>query len=737
MTDNRLLSEETQIPQSFGINVFTTANATPYLIKHGLCPKTLDNPKWVREADVDKVAAAVLDWAIDRGAKFYCHWFQPLGASLLRHGQTAQVQHHLSMFDKDNKLVWSFTGKQLLQGETDGSSFPNGGLRSTDKAAGYLLIDTSSPMFIREDVLYIPAVLVSYYGDSLDEKTPLLRANERLNEEGIRLFNLLGLNTKDQSDLDKLSAIEKDFLNIKKVEQLIGLEQEFFFILKKDYQRRPDLQYCGRTLIGHSAARGQDLSDHYMAPLSYSSPVLACMREIQEEAFKMGIPLRTRHREVAPNQYEFAPLYGNVTTQIDQNLVILQLLEEIPQKYGLVALINEKPFKGINGSGKHNNWSIGTNSGINLFNVNDLNKLVKIYKEKLGKEDINLFPLVISCVLRGLSKHNDLMRLAVASPGNDFRLGDCEAPPAIMSCYLGEDLTNYLKNYMEFIKNKQENFGKTFEELFYTPTVINFDLGISSLPFITIPSEDRNRTSPFPYGGHRFEFRAVGSSQNVSLVNTVLATVIADSFKAFNDKFEAELLANPIATKKQIAEQIVYNTLNESFYVVFNGNNYDKDNQKELVSRGIMDIESTVDAILAYTKKENIELFSKLNILTEKECYARQNVHLNHYTGIVLIEALCLSDLISKYVIPSVNSSKLHDSLQVSELHIILNFLRSKVQEIESTSDIITKARLARILRLETMDEIRNVVDKFEADIPADAWKLATYKEILFLDSHH
>jgi glutamine synthetase len=361
----------------------------------------------------------VLNWAIDNGATVYCHWFQPLGSSGFRHGQTGQVQIQMIEFDKDGKPTWDFKGKNLLRGETDGSSYLNGGLRATHRAGAYLVIDTTSPIFLRGDTIFIPACMISYLGHSLDEKTPLLRASDALSREGTRLLKLLGY-------------------NVKSLQTNIGLEQEFFLIPRAAYNKRPDLQLVGRTIIGRAPARGQELSDHYMAPPSYASPALFCIQELQHTCFKMGIPLRTRHREVAPNQYEIAPLFGYVTTQVDQNLMVMQLLEEIAAKHGLVALLQEKPFQGVNGSGKHNNWSIGTDDGTNLFNVGQLAK-------SSGNPD--LFPIIMSAVVKAVNDNGDLMRLAIASPGNDFRLGACEAPPAIISTYLGEELTKYLESY--------------------------------------------------------------------------------------------------------------------------------------------------------------------------------------------------------------------------------------------------------------------------------------------------
>merc|ERR1712048_668787 len=409
------------------------------------------------------------------------------------------VQNMMLEFNSDGEVKQDFKGKTLVKGETDGSSYPNGGLRGTHCAGGYLAVDTSSPIFLRGDTIFIPSAFVSYYGHALDEKTPLLRANAALNKHGSRLMTKLGL--------DCSSGLRTN----------IGLEQEIFLVPREQYYKRPDLQLTGRTLIGKNAPRGQEMCDHYMAPLSSATAALACMQEIQDECWRMGIPLKTRHREVAPNQFEFAPLYGTNTTQIDQNLWVMQIIEEVAAKHGLAALLQEKPFNDVNGSGKHNNWSIATRDGINFLAPDEV-------MEATGNPEA--FPVIMAAIVAAVDENGDLMRAAIASPGNDFRLGACEAPPAIVSTYLGDDMTSYLEAFMA---------GESSE---YKPGKKTLDLGTREVMPFEVPAEDRNRTSPFPYGGARFEFRAVGSAQNVSLVNTVLNTITAEAFKTFADEIE-------------------------------------------------------------------------------------------------------------------------------------------------------------------------------------------------------
>jgi glutamine synthetase len=607
-----------------------------------------------------------------------------MAASGVRHGQSGQVQNMMLEFGKDGKVKKDFKGKTLVKGETDGSSYPNGGLRGTHHAGGYLAVDTSSPIFLRGDTIFIPSVLVSYYGQALDEKTPLLRANAALNKHGSRLLSKLGL--------DCSSGVVTN----------IGLEQEIFLIPREQYYRRPDLQLVGRTIMGKMPPRGQEMSDHYMAPLSTATGALACMQEIQDECWRMGIPLKTRHREVAPNQFEFAPLYGTNTTQIDQNLMVMQVIEEVAARHNLAALLQEKPFMGINGSGKHNNWSIATRDGVNILDPESLNAA--------SKND-HAFPVVMAALIAAVDEHGDLMRMAISTPGNDFRLGACEAPPAIVSTYLGTDMTDYLTGFMQ---------GSNAH---YAPAKKTLDLGCAEVVPFQVPSEDRNRTSPFPYGGARFEFRAVGSSQNPSMVNTVLNTIAAEKFAQFADRMEAGEDAATIARE----------ALQKHQRVIFNGNNYDPAKQQELTDRGIWRIDSGVEAIGRLTAPKNMALFEKMNVLTKEECMARQDVLHAHYTGTVEMEALVMIDMLNQHIIPAIKNAGVGPLV---ELKAMVPKLKAAVSEIHHADTPMQKAQLARSLRLETMVEMREACDAAEEVCPANLWTLATYKELLFLDSH-
>jgi glutamine synthetase len=423
------------------------------------------------------------------------------------------------------------------------------------------------------------------------------------------------------------------------------------------------------------------------------------MTEVQEACYKMGIPLKTRHREVAPNQYEYAPLFGTATTQIDQNLMVMQVLTEVSMKHGLACLLAEKPFNNVNGSGKHNNWSLGTLCGTNLLNPGQVMK-------KTGNTLI--FPIVMSALIRSIDMHGDLMRMAVAAPGNDFRLGACEAPPAIISTYLGDDITNWLEEFKK---------GNVTE---YVPSTKPLDIGVPSIAPFSVPTEDRNRTSPFPYGGARFEFRAVGSTQNPSIVNTVLATLAADGFRDFADKIEAGAKPADVAAE----------ALNKHWKCIFNGNGYSEEWPVEAVERGVWKIDSGVESMARMEADKNVALFESLNILSREECEARAGIMYDHYSGTVEMEALCMIDMITKQIIPAATSSGFGD---VAALTAAAASVKAKLATMHGTEGY-AKATIARELRLETMMDAREVCDTAETVIPCDQWPMATYKDLMFLD---
>ena len=560
----------------------------------------------------------------------------------------------------------------------------NGGMRATHTAGGYTALDPSSPMFIRNDTLYIPTVFVSFYGKALDEKTPLLRSMEAVSKAGTRLLGLLGYECK---------AVVPN----------IGLEQEFFLVPREAFYKRLDLQLSGRTVMGAQAARGQELSDHYMAPLN---PVaLACMKEMQHECFKMGIPLNTRHREVAPNQYECAPYFGIATAQIDENLMVMELMEEIAAKHGLTCLLHEKPFKGINGSGKHNNFSLGTDAGINLFNGPQLTK-------ESGK--METFPVVMSAVVQAVHNYADLMRMSIAAPGNDFRLGAMEAPPAIISTYLGEALTNFLQE----VKEKGTAPGM------YDPAKTTVNLGVPTIAPFTVPAEDRNRTSPFPYGGHRFEFRAVGSSQNVSMVNTVLCSSMAEAFNNFSDAIE----------KGEAPLTVAQKSLNETWRIIFNGNGYSAEWPVEAEKRGLPNTVSGTEATQALVQGKNLALFESLGVMSNEETKARAEAMHDQYAGMVEIELKCMVDMITRQCVPACKGAGLEGSV-IASLEQGAAELTKALHTMEAADSPYKTAQAARVARLETMESVRKACDAAELLCPEDKWPIASYKSLLFLDS--
>ncbi|KAL1505117.1 hypothetical protein AB1Y20_008876 [Prymnesium parvum] len=700
--------------ESYGKNCFSGAVAKKYLLEAGLSDgmelKVFQETALL-EQHKDTVAKAVMKWAIDNGASIYTHWFQPLSSELVRSGLTGQV--HNAMFRPGpNGVEWVFKGETMIQGETDGSSYNNGGLRRTHTAAAYTVIDPSSPMFIRDDTVYIPTVFVAFTGEALDEKTPLLRSMQAVSREAVKLLGSLG---------HKATSVVPN----------IGLEQEFFLVPREAYFKRPDLQLCGRTVMGKSAPRGQEMCDHYMS--QPNEKALACMREIQHECFKLGIPLQTRHREVAPNQYECAPFFGLATGQIDNNLLVMTISEEVAARHGMAALFAEKPFKGINGSGKHNNWSLGTDTGLNLLNA-------KQVSEKCT--DADAFAVIMAAMIQALDTYGDLMRAATAVPGNDFRLGACEAPPAIVSTYLGKALTDFLDSFKKGEKvepYKAASVERTF---------------CGSVPSAQIPSEDRNRTSPFPYGGHRFEFRAVGSSQNVSMTNTILCSITAHAFAEFNAKIE----------KGEKPADVARAALEKHWRIIFNGNGYGEDWPKEAESRGLWNLPSCVDAVARLADPKNVALFESLKdatgkpVMTKSEMESRVIVLHEQYVNVVEMEALTMIDMIQQHVLPSALLTEkagieMPAKAPISALKSSVADIKSKLEAMhkaapapatdkegaakESVEMQVAKAKamLARELRLETMERARDVCDAIEAIVPANLWTLSTYNDLLFLDA--
>ena len=549
----------------------------------------------------DIVAKAMKEWAIEKGATHYTHIFQPYIVSI-----GAEKHDSFADIPKGGKIENSFSGKDLLMGEPDASSFPSGGLRATCAARGYTAWDVGSPAYVKDGILCIPTAFCAYTGESLDTKTPLLKACDAVSKAGVRFVKMFG-NTE-----------------AKKVRAYVGPEQEYFIVNREKYLERPDLIYAGRTLFGAPAPKGQEMEDQYFGPLK--TKIADFMADVDEQLWKLGITVKTQHNEVAPGQHEIAPIFAPADAALDSNFLVMDVLKSTATKHGLACLLHEKPFAGVNGSGKHNNWSLGTDNGVNLF--------------KPGKEpNKNLqFLLVLACLMEAVKKHSLLLRAAASNTGNDHRLGANEAPPAIISIYMGDQLGEIVDAIVA---------GVPFDKL-PCATVETLDLGVSTLPVLPKDPTDRNRTSPFAFTGNRFEFRMVASSVSIGDANTVMNSMMAESFNKACDALEgAEDFEKAVI-------DYIYKTMKENKDIVFNGNGYSDEWVEEAAKRGLPNVKSIVDAIPAYVEPSTIEMFEKLGVLSARELEARKEIKLEEYAGLINIEARTMIDMASKLYIPSV-----------------------------------------------------------------------------------
>ncbi|CAJ1942294.1 unnamed protein product [Cylindrotheca closterium] len=651
----------------YGKDVFTGKVADEYLKKHGASKELMNSGNWT-VADPDTVANAVFDWAIERGANTYCHLFQPLASNGVRFGMTGQVQSTMMTIDEKNQVAQGFSGKDLVKGVADASYLQTGGLVTSQKANGILAIDTSSPIFCRGDVVFIPAVFVSEDGVALDEKTPLLRSNEALSREAKRLLPLLGLDASNGLDT------------------YLGIEQEFFLVPRDHYYRRPDLQDTGRTLMGKGAAKSQEIANHYLAPLSSATSALACLQEIQDETWSMGIPLKTRHREAGPNQFKLICSRGKSAARIDQNLMVMQVIEEIAAKHGLAALLHEKPFEGIKGSSKNIRWSMKTREGLNLLDPNAV-------LEDCENEDA--FPIIMAAIISGLVEYGDLVRIAMSSPGNELHTGDRK--PTTVSACLGDDLTAGLQGYVnDWIAA-------------YKPSNKVLDLGIGEVLPFEISQANQNNTSLFEYRANGLDFRGLGSGQNISMANTVLNSIVANKFSEFAGRIEAGETPGEVAKK--------------ALKTIFNGDVF--------VSSG--DGHSDLEAIEALSTQKHTSFFEKMRVFSSEELTARQIVLYEHYAGIIEMEALVMVKVILHRVLPAMRALE-HESL--NDMTSSLGSLEEAIQGLQDATSAKEKAALAKELRLGEMVTARSICDQAEGTIPSEHWSLATYKELQSLDSH-
>ena len=663
--------------------------------------KTIATGKTIDASVADVVANAMKDWAIEKGATHYTHWFQPLT------GVTAEKHDSFISPVGPCKVVMEFSGKELIKGESDASSFPSGGLRATFEARGYTAWDPASYAFVKDGSLYIPTAFCSYTGDALDAKTPLLRSMDAISTQGIRLLRLFG-DTKT-----------------KRLTTTVGAEQEYFIVDKKMYDLREDLQFTGRTLFGAPAPKGQELEDHYFGPLK--SRISAYMTDLDEALWTLGINSKTKHNEAAPAQHELAPIFATTNMAVDQNLLIMEYMKKIAEKHGLVCLLHEKPYAGVNGSGKHNNWSISTDSGKNLLDAG-----------KTPAENAK-FLLILAAIIKAVDDYQDLMRISVSHPGNDHRLGANEAPPAIVSIFLGEELDQIIKAIID-----ERAYEGVREGI--------MDLGIPSIPTFRKDTTDRNRTSPFAFTGNKFEFRMVGSSQNIAMPNTVLNTAVAESFRQF-----ADILENAEDFDVAVGK-LLRDTFSAHRRIIFDGNGYSEEWEKEAARRGLLNLRTSVDAFKTFNDEKNVTLFSTHGVMSRVELQSRQEILYENYSKIINIEALTMIDMASRDIIPAVNSyigevantaaSKMSvlpivnctvekDLIEkLSELNATayrcVAELRNADKEATSISDVEKRAEACRDKVIPAMNALRAAVDEMEAMTSSEYWPMPSYRDLMF-----
>ena len=664
--------------------------------------KTIDNGKDLDITVANAVANAMKDWAIEKGATHYTHWFQPMT------GITAEKHDSFISPTADGRIIMEFSGKELIKGEPDASSFPSGGLRATFEARGYTAWDPTSYAFIKDHSLFIPTAFCSYGGEVLDKKTPLLRSMEALSAQAVRILRLFGDSTTKR-------AITTG-----------GPEQEYFLVDKKLYDERPDLIYTGRTLFGARAPKGQELEDHYFGAIK--PRIAAFMQELDEELWKLGVLAKTKHNEVAPAQHELAPIFSTTNVATDHNQLTMETMKNVALRHGLVCLLHEKPFAGVNGSGKHNNWSISTDTGKNLLEPG-----------KLPQENAQ-FLLFLAAVIKGVDEYQDLLRISVASAGNDHRLGANEAPPAIISIFLGDELTAILHAI-----ETGTVYGGTLR--------VNMEIGVNVLPSFTKDTTDRNRTSPFAFTGNKFEFRSLGSQLNIACPNIMLNTIIADELEQFADELEGKEDFNGALNA------LIKRVIKEHKRIIFNGDGYADAWKAEAAKRGLTNLPTTVDALPHYTDEKNVKLFTKHKIYTEVEMQSRQDIILETYAKTINIEALTASDMVKRDILPAVSSyvaelasgvatkKAISDDIPCeAELDIIkrLSGLQDcaykKLAALDNAiigvkevgEDPIEVATYYKDSVITAMTELRAVVDEMETLVSSDYWPYPSYGDLMF-----
>ncbi len=694
------------IPEMYGSLVFNDNVMRSKLPKdmYKALKKTIENGTHLELDVANSVAVAMKEWATENGATHYTHWFQPMT------NVTAEKHDSFISPTGDGQVIMDFSGKELVKGEPDASSFPSGGLRATFEARGYTAWDPTSPAFIKDKTLYIPTAFCSYSGEALDKKTPLLRSMDVLNKEAVRILHILG---------------NKE---VRHIDTTVGPEQEYFLVDKDLYKKRKDLIFCGRTLLGASAPKGQEMEDHYFGALK--PRVAAYMHDLDEELWKLGIPAKTKHNEVAPAQHELAPVFDTTNVAVDHNQLTMEIMKKVADKHNMVCLLHEKPFEGINGSGKHNNWSMSTDTGVNLLDPG-----------KTPAENTQFLVFLVA-VIKAVDDYADLLRVSVASAGNDHRLGANEAPPAIVSIFLGDELTDVLKS----IEN---------DTFFSNKHAVQMDIGAKVLPHFIKDTTDRNRTSPFAFTGNKFEFRMLGSAASVANPNIVLNTAVAEVLA----EFSAALKDVPEEEMESAVHALLKKTIEEHKRIIFNGNGYTDEWVEEAEKRGLYNLKTTPDALPHFIAEKNIALFTKHGIFTKEELFSRYEIWLENYYKTINIESNTLAEMIQKQVIPSVYTyvEKLADTAAakksvvagisvaseaalISKLSTLADTMAKDLETLKadtakalaSSDDVLACSKAYQETVLEDMETLRKSADEAEALIPDELLPYPTYDELLF-----
>ena len=695
------------IPELYGSLVFNDKIMREKLPKdmYKALKKTIENGTHLELDVANSVAVAMKEWALEHGATHYTHWFQPMT------NFTAEKHDSFISPTVDGQVIMDFSGKELVKGEPDASSFPSGGLRATFEARGYTAWDPTSPAFIKDRTLYIPTAFCSYSGEALDKKTPLLRSMDTLNKEAVKILRLLG-NTE-----------------VKHINTTVGPEQEYFLVDKDLYNKRKDLIFCGRTLIGAPAPKGQEMEDHYFGTLK--PRVSAYMHDLDEELWKLGIPAKTKHNEVAPAQHELAPVFDTTNVAVDHNQLTMEIMKKVAAKHNMVCLLHEKPFEGINGSGKHNNWSMSTDTGVNLLDPG-----------KTPAENTQFLVFLVA-VIKAVDDYADLLRISVASAGNDHRLGANEAPPAVVSIFLGDELTEVLKA----IEN---------DEFFAGHSAVQMDIGAKVLPHFVKDNTDRNRTSPFAFTGNKFEFRMLGSSSSVANPNIILNTAVAESLRQFYEKLKDV----PADEMESAVHELLKQTIIDHKRVIFNGNGYTDEWLEEAKKRGLYNMVSTPDALPHFIDEKNEKLLTSHHIFTDAELHSRYEIKMENYVKTLHIEANTLVEIIQKDLLPSITTymEKLAQtaslkksvvpgisvSAEASLLSRLTELAETMTKDLETLKadtamaeyevdkDLLKSAKLYQSVVLTDMEKVRVSADAAEALIPDSILPYPTYGKLLF-----